>query len=164
MKILIQLIFVFLGFLSTLQAKPVTEIQFLDQALTIQTQELALLDLALQKSENNDLKKFAKKNRREQKKYLDTIKDYRAKWYDADELKADQSRKFNRKEFEKYSGVAFDKAFIESLMNLHKESIQSVSKMMPELERPEIHHFALKMIKSKGNEMDKMERIKSSLK
>lgn len=164
MKIIILLIFLILSSLNSLQAKPVTEIQFLDQAYKIQTQELALLDLALQKSENNDLKKFAKKNRREQKKYLDTIKDYRAKWYESDDFKADQSKKFDRKEFEKYSGAAFDKAFIESLMNLHKESIQSVSKMMPELERPEIHHFALKMIKSKGNEMDKMERIKSSLK
>ena len=66
----------------------------------------------------------------------------------------------NSNDLEKLPGNIFDKKYLELIEENHKTEILITSKMLPELSTNDVHHLAVKIIKEKGNELDRIEKIK----
>ena len=136
------------------------EIEYLEKISQYHKLGIEKSKLALDKTKNSDIKKLASKIIKTQVKEQRQLHKLLALLYsDAGPLK-DNTIKLNSNDLEKLPGNIFDKKYLELIEENHKTEILITSKMLPELSTNDVHHLAVKIIKEKGNELDRIEKIK----
>ena len=166
MKKTLLILCLFLCFLMTSAfsyANRLLEAEYLEKINLYHDEGIEKSNLALNKTQNNDVKKIAKKMIRDQSNEREQVRKLRMKLYS--DIKTTESRGLDQKtnELKVLTGKAFDKMYLELMAQNHKEEILITGKMLPEINRAEVHHMAIKIAKNKGNEIDQIEKIKKSL-
>lgn len=119
--------------------------------------------LALSKTKNKEVAKIARKIIYRQTRDLKKLNKYRSKFYSDIKISENKTGIAGLDDLKKATGKNFDKLYLEQLSENHKNQIILTSKMLPEIRRGEIHHMAVKIVKNKGNDVYKIEKIKNSL-
>jgi len=136
------------------------EIEYLEKIRQYHNFEIEKSRLALDKTKNAEVKKLASKIISNQTKEQRQLRQLLALLYsDAGPLQ-DNIIKLNSNDLAKLSGVDFDKKYLEIIGQNHKAEILLTSKILPELLRNDVHRLAVKIVKEKGNELDRIEKIK----
>jgi putative membrane protein len=148
---------------TSLYANRMSEAGYLEKISQYHENEIEMSKLALSKSKNKDVEKMARKMIKEQTKEIKKIDRLRSTIY-SDVIVTKTSNNIpGFGELEKTSGKEFDKKYLEMIAAHHRSEILMTSKILPELKRDEVHHIAVKLAKNKGNELEKLEKIKNSL-
>lgn len=149
-----------------LYANSENESKFLEGMSMHHESAIKMSEMALKKTKNKNIVELARIIKKDQTKEIKKLKNWNSKWYGTSEVieaKKDKHEMMNIAELQNKSGKEFDKAFLEMMTKHHQEGIQMTNKMMPELERKEIHRFAKEMIEKQNKEVVKMEEIKKTL-
>ncbi|MDD4974563.1 MAG: DUF305 domain-containing protein [Bacteriovorax sp.] len=148
---------------TSLYANRMTEAGYLEKISQYHENGIEMSKLALNKSKNKEIEKIAKRNIKEQTKELKKIDKLRSTIY-SDVIVTKSGNNIQKLgELQNRSGKEFDKMYLEMMAKHHRSEILMTSKILPELNRDEVHHIAVKIVKNKGNEIEKIEKIKNSL-
>ncbi len=164
--IFLAIITLFTNLFFGLYASSENESKFLEGMSMHHESAVKMSEMALKKTKNKNIVELARIIKKDQNKEIKKLKNWNSKWYGASEVvevKKDKHGMMNMADLQNKSGKEFDKAFLEMMTKHHQEGIQMANKMMPELERKEIHHFAKEMIEKQSKEVVKMEEIKKTL-
>lgn len=148
---------------SFLYASNVVEVKFLEKISKYHDAGIKKSKLALMKSKNIEVEKIAKKFVTQQTSERKKLLKLRAKLYPDIVITESDNNIPGLKELEKVSGTEFDKLYLESMAMQYKNEILITSKMLPELDRAKVHHLAIKILKNRGNEIEKINKIKNKL-
>lgn len=162
MRCLLLLIALFLS--TGVSASIQVEADFLEKMSEHHQSGIKMSSLALEKAQNEKIKKLAKKMRDDQAREQEQMQELKAKWYKEIKVPKDNMASVNTTQLENKSGNEFDKNFLEMMTKHHKEGIEMMGKMLPNIEKREIHRMALKMTKKQGQEIGKMERLQKTIK
>lgn len=149
-----SLVLILLTLITSVSASPLAESEFLQKMQSHHQSGLAMTELALKNTKNKEVIKLARKLKLDQKKEVQQIEKLQKKFYSNAPLEQQTTPPLV---------WVNDKDFLQKMSKHHKEGILLTSKLMPELERKEVHHIALKIMKKQGNEIDKMDRIQKRL-
>ena len=145
---------------TTSYSSRMAEIEYLEKIAQYHNLGIKKSRLALDKTKNAEIKKIAFKIINTQTKEQRQLRKLLALLYsDAGPLK-NNTIQLNSIDLAKLSGDDFDKKYLETIIENHKAEILLTSKMLPELSTNKVHHLALRIIKAKGNELDRIEKIK----
>jgi uncharacterized protein (DUF305 family) len=161
MKKAILVLGIFLASISA-YADQVTEAEYMTKMSALLDEGIAMSKIAMGQTKNKKIKKIAEKIVKDEKEKK-RFEKLRAKYYADVIVSETQSKTAEDSVALKSTGSQFDKDYLELMTKKHKEEILLTSKMLPGLERRSVHHMAVKLVKKKGNEIEKMEKIKSRL-
>lgn len=149
-----------------LYASSANESNFIEGMSMHHESAVKMSEMALKKTKNKNIVELARIIKKDQTKEIKKLKNWNSKWYrasEAVEVKKDEQGMMSMAELQNKSGKEFDKVFLEMMTKHHQEGIKMANKMMPELERKEIHRFAKEMVEKQNKEIVKMEEIKKKL-
>lgn len=143
------------------------DLQFLDTMMAHHTGAIEMAEMALKKSTNDELKKFAQKIIDDQKKEIDQMKDWRAKWYSGKPpavnmempgmsdsmkmMKGDEMKKMDA-----MPGTEFDIHFIDMMTPHHAGAVAMAKDALLKAEHPEIKTISQEIIKEQEAEIKTM--------
>ena len=154
----------FAFFLSTVVSASIqVEADFLEKMSEHHQSAIKMSSLALEKAQSEKVKKLAKKMRDDQAREQEQMMELKTKWYKEIKVPKENISSVNTAKLEKSSGSEFDKNFLEMMTKHHKEGIQMMGKMLPNIEKREIHRMALKMTKKQGQEISKMDKLQKTI-
>jgi uncharacterized protein (DUF305 family) len=148
------------------------DLQFIDTMTSHHQGAIDMAEMALKKSENADLKKFAQKIIDDQQREIAQMKQWRDRWYAgkpaaknmempgmADSMKmmmADEMKKM-----EAASGKDFDLHFIDMMTPHHAGAVRMAQEALTKAEHPEIKTLATNVIKAQESEIKMMDEWKA---
>lgn len=148
------------------------DLQFIDTMSEHHRSAIEMAEMALKKSENAELKKFAQKIIDDQKKEIAQMKEWRDKWYPgapsaknmempgmADSMKMMMSE--DMKKMEAASGKDFDLHFLDMMTPHHAGAVEMAQEAQAKAEHPEIKTLAAGVIKAQDAEIKMMNEWKS---
>lgn len=148
------------------------DLQFIDTMTSHHQGAVEMAEMALKKSENADLKKFAQKIIDDQKKEIAQMKEWRDKWYPgaapaknmempgmADSMKMMTGD--GMKKMEAMTGKDFDLHFLEMMTPHHAGAVEMAKEALSKAEHPEIKTLAAGIIKAQEAEIKMMDEWKS---
>ncbi len=143
------------------------DLQFLDTMTAHHTGAIEMAGMALKKSTNDELKKFAQKIIDDQKKEIDQMKDWRSKWYSGKPpavnmempgmgdsmkmMKGDEMKKMDA-----MTGTAFDIHFIDMMTPHHAGAVAMAKDALSKAEHPGIKTLSQDIIKAQEAEIKMM--------
>jgi uncharacterized protein (DUF305 family) len=143
------------------------DLQFIDTMTHHHEGAVRMSEMALMKSQNDELKKFAQKIIDDQKKEIAQMKQWRDKWYPGkppaknmempgmmDSMKMMTSE--DMKKMEAASGKDFDLHFLEMMTPHHEGAVKMSQEALTKAEHPEIKTLAGKIIKAQEAEIKMM--------
>lgn len=143
------------------------DLQFMDTMTAHHQSAIDMAKMALSKSTNDELKKFAQKIIDDQTKEIGQIKDWRAKWYAdkppainmampgmADSMKMMMGG--GMKKMEAMSGKEFDSMFLDMMTAHHSAAVTMAKEALTKAEKPEIKTLANQIIKAQEAENKQM--------
>ncbi|MBC7537367.1 MAG: DUF305 domain-containing protein [Bacteriovorax sp.] len=155
-----------IGFILTstpLLANRKVEAEYLEKMSLFHKDGIENSKIALSKTQNKEIVKIAKKIIVEQTKEKKQLEKLRAKLYSDIRSSGNINKYPESGELKKSMGLEFDKLYLDSMAKQNKYEIMLTSKMLPEIISDEVHHMAVKIVKNKGNEIEKLEKIKNTL-
>jgi uncharacterized protein (DUF305 family) len=143
------------------------DLQFIDTMTHHHEGAVMMAEMALKKSPNEELKKFAQKIIDDQKKEIGLMKDWRDKWYAGkpaaknmempgmmDSMKQPMTGD-HMKMMEAMTGKDFDLHFLD-MMIPHKDAVNMSKNALEKAEHAEIKTLANQIIKAQNEEIEKM--------
>ena len=148
------------------------DLQFIDTMSEHHRGAIEMAEMALKKSENADVKKFAQKIIDDQKKENAQMKEWRDKWYAgaspaknmempgmSDSMKMMMGE--DMKKMEAASGKDFDLHFLDMMTPHHAGAVEMAKEALSKAEHPEIKTLAEGVIKAQDAEIKMMSEWKS---
>ncbi len=143
------------------------DLQFIDTMTHHHEGAIEMSGLALKKSSNEELKKFAQKIIDDQKSEIAQMKDWREKWFPgkppAKNMEmpgmADSMRMMTAggiPQLEATSGKDFDLLFLELMSDHHLDAVVMATDALQRAEHPEIKTLAGQIIKAQEDEIKKI--------
>jgi len=108
------------------------------------------------------VKKLAGKIIKDQVKEQNEMKEVKEKKYSHIPLPPISVQTVDPSALEKLEGKQFDKSYLEMMTKHHKSGIEMMSKMLPNIDKRNIHRMAIKMVKLQGREIAKMEKMQTT--
>jgi uncharacterized protein (DUF305 family) len=148
------------------------DLQFIDTMTEHHEGAIRMAEMALKKSRNEELKKFAQKIIDDQKKENAQMMDWREKWY-AGKAPAknmnmpgmNESMKMmmsgDMKKMEMSSGRDFDLMFLDMMTPHHAGAITMAKEALTKAEHPEMKTLAARIIKEQEAEINQMTEWKA---
>jgi uncharacterized protein (DUF305 family) len=148
------------------------DLQFLDTMTHHHQGALDMARMAVEKTQNGELKAFAQKIITDQNKEIAQLKDWREKWFagkqqamniempgmkDSNNMMGDGMKKM-----EATSGKEFDLLFLDMMTPHHDGAITMAKEALTKAEHPEIKTLANQIIKAQEEEIKKMRAWKTS--
>jgi uncharacterized protein (DUF305 family) len=148
------------------------DLQFLDTMTHHHQGALDMARMAVEKTQNGELKAFAQKIITDQNKEIAQLKDWREKWFagkqqamniempgmkDSNNMMGDGMKKM-----EATSGKEFDLLFLDMMTPHHEGAITMAKEALTKAEHPEIKTLANQIIKAQEEEIKKMRAWKTS--
>ncbi len=143
------------------------DLQFIDTMSQHHAGAVEMAEVALKKSANDELKKFAQKIIDDQKKEIAEMKDWREKWFAGaapaknmempgmfDSMKSMTGD--GMKKFEAATGKDFDLLFLEMMIPHHEGAVVMSKEALQKSGRPEIKTLANSIIKAQESEIKQM--------
>lgn len=143
------------------------DLQFIDTMTMHHTGAIEMAEMALKKSTNDEVKKFAQKIIDNQKKEIAQMKDWRSKWYPgkppamnmempgmSDSMKMMKGDEM--KDMEAASGKNFDIHFLDMMTPHHAGAVAMAKDALSKAEHPEIKTLANQIIKAQEAEIKMM--------
>lgn len=143
------------------------DLQFIDTMTAHHTSAVDMSKMALKKSSNEELKKFAQKIIDDQQKEIASMKEWRDKWFAGKPeamnmempgmmdsmkmMKGDEMKKM-----EAMSGKEFDSMFLEMMTSHHAGAVTMAKDALTKAEKPEIKTLANQIIKAQEAEIKMM--------
>ena len=147
-----------------LYAGRMAEVEYIEKINQYHEEGIEKSKLALLKSHNKEVEKIAKEIINDLTKERKQLEKIRAELFSDIIIPRKDKSGGGLKNLENKSGSEFEKYYLESMNQSYKDQILLSSKVLPELDHLEVHHMAIKIVKNKGNEITKIEKIKKSLK
>lgn len=119
--------------------------------------------LALAKTQDIEIEKVANKFITAHLKEKRQLEKLRLKLYSDVIVPETSKTRPDLERLQKFSGKELDQLYLELMTKHFRDAIVMTSSMLPEIKRLKLRHMAIKMIKNKGNELEKIEKIKKSL-
>jgi uncharacterized protein (DUF305 family) len=144
------------------------ECQFIDTMTTHHNSAIEMAKMAVEKTQNAELKTFAQKIISDQNKEITQMKDWREKWFAGKpmarnmEMSGMKSSMPNMKTLETATGKEFDFAFIDAMISHHAGAVQMAKDALAKTEKPEIKTLAQNIIKAQEGEIKKMQAWKTA--
>jgi uncharacterized protein (DUF305 family) len=148
------------------------DLQFIDTMSEHHRGAIEMAEMALKKSENTELKKFAQKIIDDQKKEIAQMKEWRDKWYAgappaknmempgmSDSMKMMMSQ--DMKKMEAATGKEFDVHFLDMMTPHHAGAVEMAKNALGKAEHQEIKTLAGNVIKAQEAEIKMMNEWKS---
>ena len=143
------------------------DLQFIDTMTHHHEGAIKMSELALKKTQNEELKKFAQTIIDDQRREIAQLKDWREKWFagkpPAKNMEmpgmADSMIMMNdgtMKNLEAASGKNFDLVFLEMMSEHHRGALAMATEARQKAERPEIKTLAGQIVKAQESEIKKM--------
>ena len=143
------------------------DLQFIDTMAAHHEGAVEMAQIALMKSSNDELKKFAQKIIDDQKKEIAQMKDWREQWYAgkrpaknmemrgmADSMKMMMGDEMKR--METATGTEFDVLFLDMMTPHHVGAVEMAKEALAKAEHPEIKTLANQIIKAQESEIKMM--------
>jgi uncharacterized protein (DUF305 family) len=143
------------------------DLQFIDTMSAHHQGAVEMAETVLRKSDNDELKTFARKIIDDQKKEIAQMKDWREKWYAgkpaaknmemtgmADSMKMMMGD--DMKKWEASAGKDFDVQFLDMMTPHHVGAVVMAREALQKAEHPEIKTLANNIIKAQESEIKKM--------
>jgi uncharacterized protein (DUF305 family) len=148
------------------------DLQFIDTMSQHHQGAIEMAEMALKKSDNDELKKFAQKIIDDQKKEIAQMKDWRDKWFAgkppaknmempgmSDSMKMMMGDWM--KKMEAASGKEFDVQFLDMMTPHHAGAVAMAKEALAKAEHPEIKTLANSIIKAQEAEIKQMAEWKA---
>ncbi|HXG85750.1 MAG TPA: DUF305 domain-containing protein [Pyrinomonadaceae bacterium] len=143
------------------------DLQFLDTMTHHHQGAIDMAEMAVKKTQNQELKAFAQKIISDQKKEISQMKDWREKWYAGKPMAMNMempgmndSMKMmtgdGMKKFEAATGKEFDLMFLDMMTPHHAGATAMAKEALPKAEHPEIKTLANQIIKEQEAEIKQM--------
>ena len=161
-SLLSLLIPLLLLFTTPLWASMQVEAEFLERMSQHHQEAIVISQIALKKSQDNEVKKLAGKIIKDQVKEQNEMKEVKEKKYSHIPLPPISVQTVDPSALEKLEGKQFDKSYLEMMTKHHKSGIEMMSKMLPTIHKRNIHRMAIKMVKLQGREIAKMEKMQTT--
>ncbi|MCY7346159.1 MAG: DUF305 domain-containing protein [Pyrinomonadaceae bacterium] len=149
------------------------DLQFLDTMTHHHQGALDMAKVAVEKTQNQELKAFAQKIIADQNKEIAQMKDWREKWFAGkqpamnmempgmgDGMKMMMGDKM--KKWEATSGKEFDLMFLDMMTSHHEGATVMSKEALTKAERPEIKTLANQIIKAQEEEIKRMQAWKTA--
>ena len=149
------------------------DLQFIDTMTHHHQGALDMAKMAVEKTQNAELKTFAQKIIKDQEKEIAQMKDWREKWF-AGKPQAmnmempgmNDSMKMmmgdGMKKMEAASGKEFDLMFLDMMTSHHEGAVVMSKEALTKAERPEIKTLANQIIKAQEEEIKRMQSWKTA--
>ena len=144
------------------------DLQFIDTMTGHHKSAIDMAKMAVEKTQNAELKAFAQKIISDQNKETAQMKDWREKWFTGKpsamnmEMSGMMSSMPDMKKLETASGKEFDLAFLEGMIPHHAGAVQMAKDALTKTEKPEIKTLAQNIIKAQEEEIKKMQTWKTA--
>ena len=142
------------------------DLQFIDTMTHHHEGAVRMSEMALKKSQNEELRKFAQKIIDDQKKEIGQMKDWRDKWYAGKPAAKNMempgmagSMKMMSGEMEKMEAAAgqdFDLMFLDMMIPHHQDAVMMSKSALEKAAHTEIKTLANQIIKAQNEEIEKM--------
>lgn len=157
--------FVIPGLTPTLQAaeqKSQEEANFLSSMSMHHKDGIEMAKMAIDKSQSKEVKSLAQKISSEQTDELKKMQSLQSKWYPKTDVKV-ESQKMDMSKLAQSKGKEFDLAFLDMMCEHHKQAIDMAKSAMGDLVHKETKSMAEKTLKKQTAEIEKMEKLKTSI-
>lgn len=144
------------------------DLQFIDTMSEHHRSAIAMAKMAVEKTQNPELKTFAQKIISDQEKENSQMKDWRDKWFAGKpmamnmEMAGMMSAMPDMKKLETASGKEFDRAFLDAMIAHHTGAVAMANEARTKAERPEMKTLAAQIIKAQEAEIKKMQDWKTA--
>ena len=147
------------------------DLQFLDTMSHHHQGALDMAKVAVEKTQNAELKAFAQKIIKDQEKEIAQMKDWREKWFagkpqamnmEMPGMSEGMKMMGDMKKMEAASGKEFDLMFLDMMTPHHEGAITMGKEALTKAEHPEIKTLANQIIKAQEEEIKKMQTWKTA--
>ncbi len=148
---------------TTVWASKQVEAEFLQRMSEHHQEAIVMSQLALKKSKDDKIKKLAEKIISDQSDEQKQMKEVKEKSYSNIPLPPKDTHMTDISSLEKADGKEFDKNYLQLMSKHHKSGIEMMGKLLPNIDKRNIHRMAIKMAKKQGREIARMEKIQAAL-
>ena len=144
------------------------DLQFIDTMSEHHRSAIAMAKMALEKTQNPELKTFAQQIISDQDKENSQMKDWREKWFAGKpmamnmEMAGMTESMPEMKKLENATGKEFDLAFLDAMIPHHTGAVAMAKEARTKSERAEIKTIADQIIKAQESEIKKMQDWKTA--
>lgn len=146
------------------------DLQFIDTMTEHHKSAIAMAKMAVEKTQNAELKAFAQKIISDQEKENTQMKAWREKWFAGKpaamnmEMSGMMGSMPDMKKLETVGGKEFDLAFLDAMIPHHSGAVEMATDALAKAERPEIKTLANQIIKAQEEEIKKIQAWKTAWK
>jgi uncharacterized protein (DUF305 family) len=146
------------------------DLQFLDSMMHHHDGAIAMAEMALLKSEREELKTFARKIIEDQKRENAQMKTWRESWYsgkpsalnmELEGMKMGNMSSEHSKEMDAMQGKAFDTHFLDMMVPHHEGAVKMARELLKRGEHAELKALAEQIIKEQEAEINQMQAWKA---
>lgn len=143
-------------------SKGQAEAKFLTSMTEHHKDGIDMAKMATEKAQNSEVKKLAQKISKDQSAEVKKMEAWKTKWY-PDINVTPETKKMDTTKLQQVQGSEFDRTFLEMMTEHHKQAIDMTKNSMEDLQHKENRAMAEKSLKKQTAEIEKMEKLKTSL-
>ncbi len=144
-----------------------TENRFIEMMRMHHESGVEMAQIALQKSQNSDVKKASQKIIDTQSKEMDQFAKWQKKWYSQLDTKSEIANMampmMDTSALKEKMGKDFDSEYLNMMVTHHEGAIQMAQDASAKLQHKEVKSLAEKIIKDQTSEITKLKQIEKSL-
>lgn len=144
------------------QSATQVEAQFITDMSEHHKHGIEMAKMAQEKAQSTKVKQLSQKIIKDQTKDIAKLETWQKRWHAGHEMKADVPE-MDMSKLEASEGKEFDKAFLDMMSKHHEDGVKMARQVVPKLEHKEVREFAQKSIEKQTAEIEKIDKIESSI-